>query len=85
MVEDYIRKNLGPTAVLGNMRETAEILSRLGPRLPGLASELLMLAEETRLKRSKPVVEQRQTGPGWPTVALAALVGALVSGLIVSL
>ena len=85
VVEDYIRKNLGPTAVLDNMRETAEILSRLGPRLPGLASELLMLAEETRIKRSRPAKPDQKSGPGWGIVVLAALIGGAATAIALSL
>ena len=84
VVEDYIRGNLGPAAVLDNMRDTAEILARLGPRLPGLASELLMLAEETRLRRSRPPAPEAGSGPGWWALAAAALAGALITALALS-
>ena len=85
VVEDYIRGNLGPAAVLDNMRDTAEIIARLGPRLPGLASELLMLAEETRLRRSQPPPEDPGTGPHWWTVLAAASAGAVLAALALSI
>lgn len=83
VVEDYIRKNLGPAAVLTNMRDTAEILMRIGPRLPGLASELLMLAEETRLKRSLPPPTQTGRLPSLLSLGAATLAGALIASLII--
>ena len=79
VVEDYIRGNLGPAAVLNNVRDTTEVLVRLGPRLPGLARELLMLAEETRLRRSQPPPPDPGTGPGWWQLLAAALAGALIA------
>lgn len=85
VVEDYIRKNLGPAAVLDNMRETAVILARLGPRLPGLASELLMQAEEARIRRGRTGAEETRSGPGWGMVIAAAVVGAVATGLFLSL
>ncbi|MEM7212969.1 MAG: 2-polyprenylphenol 6-hydroxylase [Pseudomonadota bacterium] len=82
VVEDYIRKNLGPAAVLDNMRETAIVLARIGPRLPGLASELLMLAEETRLKRSQPSAAPETTPSTGMIVVASAAIGAAVASLI---
>ena len=83
VVEDYIRKNLGPAAVLTNMRDTAEVLMRIGPRLPGLASELLMLAEETRLKRSLPPPPEASSLPSMLSLGAATLAGALIASLII--
>lgn len=85
VVEDYIRKNLGPASVLENTRETAEILIRLGPRLPGLARELLMLAEETRTRRSQFDTESPSAGYSVWTVILSALLGAGIVLLVLLL
>jgi ubiquinone biosynthesis protein len=51
VVEGWIRENLGPRRVLADLAETAKVVARLGPRLPGVAEELLMLAEEMRTRR----------------------------------
>jgi predicted unusual protein kinase regulating ubiquinone biosynthesis (AarF/ABC1/UbiB family) len=51
VVEVYIRERLGPRQALRDAAETLQVLSRLGPRLPGIADELVLLAEEARLKR----------------------------------
>ncbi|MEM1343635.1 MAG: AarF/UbiB family protein [Pseudomonadota bacterium] len=51
VVEKYIRENLGPRQILRDAGATLEVLRRMGPRLPGIAEELLMLAEEARMRR----------------------------------
>ncbi|MEM7190068.1 MAG: 2-polyprenylphenol 6-hydroxylase [Pseudomonadota bacterium] len=77
VVEDYIRGHLGPAALARDLGETALVLSRLGPRLPGLASELLMLAEEARTRRARPSPESSpQTWP-WRWLAAGLIFGAL--------
>ena len=42
VVEKYITENLGPKAVFRDLARTAQILARLGPRLPQLADALLV-------------------------------------------
>lgn len=42
VVEDYIRDNLGARAVVSDLVQTALILSRFGPLLPGKAKEALI-------------------------------------------
>jgi ubiquinone biosynthesis protein len=51
VVEGWIRENLGPAQIARDVARTARVLTRLGPRLPGLARELVMLAEEARIRR----------------------------------
>ncbi|MEM6422979.1 MAG: 2-polyprenylphenol 6-hydroxylase, partial [Pseudomonadota bacterium] len=51
VVERWIRERLGPRQVVRDARDTLQVLARLGPRLPGVAEEMVMLAEEARLKR----------------------------------
>ncbi|MEO1722787.1 MAG: 2-polyprenylphenol 6-hydroxylase, partial [Pseudomonadota bacterium] len=51
VVEKWIRDRLGPRQAARDAREMLMVLSRLGPRLPGVAEELVMLAEEARTKR----------------------------------
>ncbi|MEO1457483.1 MAG: 2-polyprenylphenol 6-hydroxylase [Pseudomonadota bacterium] len=83
VVEGFVRDRLGPRQALRDLGETVQVLMRLGPRLPGAAEELVMLAEEARLKRLRgPVnIAIRQfpgIGPSRP-VALAFLIGAAVA------
>jgi len=82
VVEAYIRDHLGPAALARDVAETARILSRLGPRMPGLASELLMLAEEVRTRRASPAepAPRKRFVPGW--VVLGGVVGGLLVYLV---
>ncbi|MDT8343907.1 MAG: 2-polyprenylphenol 6-hydroxylase [Thermohalobaculum sp.] len=86
VVEGWIRENLGPRRVLADLAETAKVVARLGPRLPGVAEELLMLAEEMRTRRLRGplAVDVRglpSQGGFRPRIA-AFLVGAGVAALI---
>jgi ubiquinone biosynthesis protein len=81
VVEDYIRENLGPKALVRDAAQTVLILSRLGPRMPGLANELLMLAEEARIRRARPEVPIVARLRIWPWVILGAAIGGL-GGLV---
>ncbi len=48
VVEDYIKKSIGPRAVLSDLNKTAMVLARFGPRLPRLVeSALIRQAQET--------------------------------------
>jgi ubiquinone biosynthesis protein len=77
VVEDYIRKNIGPVALASDIARTLRVLSRFGPRLPGLVEE--------RLLRPAPPPEPPR---GWPTravvvaILLAMLAGAGVGALV---
>lgn len=42
VVEDYIKKRIGPAALIQDLGKTALILARLGPQLPRLAEEALI-------------------------------------------
>jgi ubiquinone biosynthesis protein len=84
VVEGWIRENLGPAQVARDIAHTARVLTRLGPRLPGLAQELVMLAEEARTRR-KQAGQPLHTGGGsrwlWliggVAIGLAAAAGLL--------
>ncbi len=47
IVEDYIKANIGPKALLRDMTRTLRVLGRFGPRLPELAEAALMNRHET--------------------------------------
>ncbi|EKE43794.1 2-polyprenylphenol 6-hydroxylase [Oceaniovalibus guishaninsula JLT2003] len=42
IVEDYIRKNIGPKALIRDLSRTVRVLSRFGPQLPKLAEAALL-------------------------------------------
>jgi ubiquinone biosynthesis protein len=74
VVEDWIRENLGPAQAARDLASTVKVLVRLGPRLPGLAKELVMLAEEARTRRrqaSEPVQRGNENRWLWLLCGLA--------------
>ncbi|NNK78944.1 MAG: 2-polyprenylphenol 6-hydroxylase [Litoreibacter sp.] len=46
VVEDYIKENVGPRALVRDLVSTAQVLARFGPKLPVLAERLLRTQEE---------------------------------------
>ena len=83
VVEDYIRGALGPKALVQDAASTLRVLSRLGPRMPGLAQELLMLAEEARTRRAQPAEDPDPGMPAWRWGLIGAALGALATYLLV--
>ena len=56
VVEEYISDNLGPRAMLRDLQRTLQVLSRFGPKLPGLVENALLrtgqpLADEPKPRR----------------------------------
>ncbi|MEY8843298.1 2-polyprenylphenol 6-hydroxylase [Cribrihabitans sp. XS_ASV171] len=75
VVEDYIKKSIGPRAVASDLARTALVVARFGPRLPGLV-ERALIAQATR----------KDPAPqGWRTWLWPALTGALAGGLAVGM
>jgi len=79
VVEDYVRQNLGPQALLRDLTNTVRVLGRFGPKLPQMAEMLL-----TR-QIDAPVTPPRTSVPGWlgPLLAGGGLValGAMLARL----
>jgi ubiquinone biosynthesis protein len=48
VVEDYIRRNIGPRALLNDLLRTAQVLGRFGPRLPEIVESLLVQRGQPR-------------------------------------
>ncbi len=72
VVATYIQKSIGPRAVIGDLAKTARVLSRFGPRLPGLVESVLMKQNET------PVRAQNKF---WLWIGLTGAGGAAVGAL----
>jgi ubiquinone biosynthesis protein len=82
VVEGWIRENLGPAQMLRDASETVKVLTRLGPRLPGLAQELVMMAEEARTRRQAPPAPPEDAEPvRWRWLGLGAVIGAALAWL----
>ncbi len=73
VVEEYIRLNIGPKAVLRDLARTAAVLGRYGPRLPGIVEAALV-------RQSQPEEEPPKT-PKWVYLAWAAMGGAAGCGI----
>ena len=76
VVEDYIRKSIGPQALARDMFKTAQILSRFGPRLPQMAEAILIQASAPK----EPAPSPRRNG--WGALAIVGLIGGLCGALI---
>ncbi|PZX15056.1 2-octaprenylphenol hydroxylase [Palleronia aestuarii] len=74
IVEDYIKENIGPKALIRDMTRTARVLSRFGPKLPHLAEAALMRESEPRNAKLPPL---------WPLLALSGWAGAVSAALII--
>src|SRR6056297_2632546 len=77
VVEDYIRKNIGPGAALRDMRRTLMVLSRYGPRLP-------QIVESALIRQSMPTPEPRR-GLRWKSVlwlGMGVAFGAMATLLV---
>ncbi len=80
IVEDYIKENVGPKALLRDLGRTALVLARFGPKLPRLVEAQLIRQAEP----AKPVVVRRGVHPlvwmlsGGAMVALGVWLGALL-------
>lgn len=77
IVEDYIKKSIGPRAVLSDVVKTARVLSRFGPRLPEMVEKLLKESNQPPQPPKKSVWMGRLT---WAVVGVVA--GAAIAVLI---
>ncbi len=87
VVEEYVRRNLGPEGMARDLKETVKVLSGLGPRLPMAAEKLVMLLDERSTEagpfaRPAPVV--KICTPVWPVVIAGLLGGAVGAGIVVA-
>ncbi len=78
VVEDYIKQSIGPKAVLRDLQETVKVLSRFGPRLPGIVEDMLIIQSQ---------YNDRNYSNGWSRAAgwagAGMLVGAAAGALVV--
>ena len=77
VVEDYIKKSIGPRAVLRDLSNTAQVLARFGPRLPALV-EAALIRQST--PTPPPYQSQRSNKLLWGGIGFA--VGIVISFLI---
>jgi ubiquinone biosynthesis protein len=78
VVEDYIRKNIGPQAVARDLFKTLRVLSRFGPRLPQLAEAALIRQSEAPPPPPRP---SRRRAALWAALGAATGVAATLAAL----
>mgnify|MGYP003119651534 FL=1 len=78
VVEDYIKKSIGPRAVVSDLLDTAKVMARFGPRLPALVEQALIAqaAQNGTHKRS---------ANSWVTPALLGAAGGASLFAVVAL
>ena len=69
VVGDYIKQSIGPQAVVSDLVKTAQVMSRFGPRLPGLVEKAL-IAQTHPPKHAQ--------GTRWGMIVAVGLGGALL-------
>jgi ubiquinone biosynthesis protein len=74
VVEDYIRRNVGPRALLNDLVRTAQVLGRFGPKLPQLVEDALARQNTRPPEPARPAV--------WTPVIWTTLGGLLTAGAI---
>jgi ubiquinone biosynthesis protein len=77
IVEDYVRRNVGPQALARDLMRAAQVLGRFGPKLPQIAEALLI----RQIEEPRPAMTGSTGRWLLPAFAGAALVvfGALVA------
>ncbi|GHG12927.1 2-polyprenylphenol 6-hydroxylase [Paracoccus aerius] len=76
VVSDYIRSNIGPKALAGDMARVAQTVGRYGPLLPRIVEQALWERAHPEDARPAQPVFIRRGAPGWLTVVLALGAGA---------
>ena len=74
IVEGYIKENIGPKAVLRDLLKTVRVLSRFGPRLPGLVEAAL-------IRQAVKPEPRRVRGRKRRVIWLAATAGLVAAGI----
>ena len=78
IVEDYIRKSIGPQALFSDLFVAARVLSRLGPRLPKLAESALLSIQD------REVANPRQPAKRFNLpFTLLSFAGVLIVGILI--
>ena len=81
VVEDYIKQNIGPRALLRDLVSTAQVLGRFGPKLPQLMEAALMQSSQNAKPAPSGLTQNRSIGfvAGLAVAAAAFCVWTLLS------
>ncbi|SES41263.1 2-octaprenylphenol hydroxylase [Tranquillimonas rosea] len=77
IVEEYIKDNIGPKALARDLKRTARVLARFGPRLPQMAEAALMRESLPQVHVKGPTKWMRLGYAGVGAVTMAALIWVL--------
>ncbi|WP_323779575.1 2-polyprenylphenol 6-hydroxylase [Leisingera sp.] len=78
VVEGYIKKSIGPRAVVSDLLDTAKVMARFGPRLPALVEQAL-IAQAAQNGTQKPSVNS------WVTPAVLGAAGGISLCAVIAL
>jgi ubiquinone biosynthesis protein len=79
VVEDYIRTNIGPRALLNDLVRTAQVLGRFGPKLPALVESLLV---QRNARPVEPEVRRPYAPLVWALAGSAVTAAAIWAGTL---
>jgi ubiquinone biosynthesis protein len=79
VVEDYIRTNIGPRALLNDLVRTAQVLGRFGPKLPALVEGLLV---KGNARPVEPEVRSTYAPLVWALAGSAVTAAAIWAGTL---
>ncbi len=79
VVEEYIKENVGPRAVLRDLSRTVQVLSRFGPKLPQLVEEALIRQASAD---TAPAPRRRTASALWALLGAAVGAGAVWLGTL---
>jgi ubiquinone biosynthesis protein len=80
VVSDYIKSNLGPRALAGDMAKVAQTVGRFGPLLPRIVEQALW--ERAHPEERNPQPQTRPDIPVWLVAGLSLAAGAAI-GLVI--
>ena len=78
VVEDYIKTNIGPRALLRDLMQTARVLGRFGPKLPALVEAQLLRQSQPPLAEPRPLHPMIWMAVGAGLLGLGLMLGRLV-------
>jgi len=85
VLEEWMRKNIGPEGIARDLKSTAEILLGLGPRLPQAAERLVMLLDQRTSEHgpfAPPPAVVHVRAPFWPVLLAAVAGGGVGAGVL---